>query len=41
MAATTVGTRLRCEQCGTEIIVVKAAEDAVQCCGQPMAAREG
>lgn len=41
MAPTTVGTRLRCETCGTEIIVVKAAEGDVVCCAQPMTARAG
>jgi len=41
MASTTVGTRLRCERCGTEIIVVKAADGDVVCCAQPMTAREG
>jgi ribosomal protein S27E len=40
VAATKVGSRLRCERCGTEIIVVKAADAAVTCCGQPMAERE-
>jgi ribosomal protein S27E len=40
VAATKVGSRLRCERCGTEIIVVKAADDAVTCCGQPMVERE-
>jgi len=39
--ATAVGTRLRCEKCSTEIIVVKASEGEVTCCGQAMAAREG
>jgi hypothetical protein len=42
MASTKVGTRLRCEHCGTEIIVVKATEDSQpRCCEQPMVAREG
>jgi desulfoferrodoxin-like iron-binding protein len=41
MAATKVGTRLRCERCGTEIIVVKATDDDLACCGQPMVEREG
>jgi desulfoferrodoxin-like iron-binding protein len=31
-----VGTRHRCETCGTEVIVVKAPDGAVACCGQPM-----
>ena len=39
--ATAAGTRLRCEQCETEIIVVKGTDDVVSCCGQPMATREG
>ncbi len=41
MSPTTVGSRLRCERCGTEIIVVKATEAALTCCDEPMAAREG
>jgi hypothetical protein len=40
MAPTAVGARLRCAQCGTEIIVVKGTDDEVQCCGAPMTARE-
>jgi Desulfoferrodoxin, N-terminal domain len=39
VAPTAVGTRLRCERCGTEIIVVKATDGAVSCCGAPMAPR--
>ena len=39
--ATATGSRLRCEQCETEIIVVKGSAGEVSCCGQPMAAREG
>lgn len=31
-----VGSRLRCERCGTEIVVVKAPEGEIVCCGQPM-----
>jgi hypothetical protein len=38
---TAAGSRLRCEQCDTEIIVVKGTDAVVSCCGQPMAAREG
>ena len=38
---TAAGSRLRCEQCETEIIVVKGTDEVVSCCGQPMAAREG
>jgi desulfoferrodoxin-like iron-binding protein len=41
MAPTTVGARLRCEQCGTEIIVVKATDGDVVCCDQPMTTRDG
>ena len=41
MAPTKVGSRLRCEHCGTEIIVVKATDAEVTCCGQAMAVREG
>jgi hypothetical protein len=41
MAEAAVGSRLRCGECGTEIIVVKATEAEVSCCGAPMAAREG
>jgi len=41
MAPTAVGTRLRCASCGTEIIVVKGTDGEVQCCGAPMAPREG
>ncbi|MEX0666543.1 MAG: hypothetical protein WD598_17445 [Acidimicrobiia bacterium] len=41
MAGTTVGARLRCGTCGTEIIVVKATDTDVSCCDAPMAPREG
>jgi hypothetical protein len=30
------GTRLRCAKCGSEIILLKAHEPAVECCGEPM-----
>jgi hypothetical protein len=30
------GTRLRCDHCGSEIIVLKAANPVVECCGQLM-----
>jgi hypothetical protein len=39
--ATAAGTRLRWEQCETEIIVVKGTDGEVSCCGQAIAAREG
>jgi hypothetical protein len=35
------GTRLRCAQCETEIIVVKAVDGDVSCCSEPMAPKEG
>ena len=40
MSAPKVGERLRCEKCGTEIIVVKAPGGAVSCCGQAMGGKE-
>jgi hypothetical protein len=39
--STATGSRLRCAQCETEIIVVKGTDGEVSCCGQPMAVREG
>lgn len=30
------GTRLRCEECGSEFIVVKAEGPALQCCGKDL-----
>jgi len=39
--ATAPGTRLRCSQCETEIIVVKGTDGEVSCCSEPMAQREG
>ena len=36
---TAPGNRLRCEQCQTEIIVVKGTNGELSCCGQAMAAR--
>jgi len=41
MSPTAVGTRLRCDQCGTEIIVVKATDGDVACCGAPMNPKDG
>jgi Desulfoferrodoxin, N-terminal domain len=35
-ASTTVGTRLTCGQCGTEVIVVKVPEGELTCCGARM-----
>ena len=40
MSAPKVGERLRCETCGTEIIVVKAPGGAVSCCGATMVGKE-
>lgn len=34
---TKAGTRLRCATCGSEIVVVKAQEAQLTCCGQPLA----
>jgi len=41
MAPTTVGARLHCSKCGTEVIVVKGTDGEVLCCEAPMAPREG
>ena len=40
MTPTPAGTRLRCTTCSTEVIVVKTADDAIACCGAPMAPQE-
>ena len=40
MPGTAVGARLRCAECGTEIIVVKGTDGDVSCCDTPMAPRE-
>ncbi|HEX9467103.1 MAG TPA: desulfoferrodoxin [Acidimicrobiia bacterium] len=37
--STAAGSRLRCAQCGTEIIVVRGTEGVVACCGLPMTAK--
>jgi hypothetical protein len=39
MSAPAVGTRLRCSECGTEIIVVKAPTGPLSCCGAEMTTR--
>ena len=31
-----VGTRLRCESCGTEIVVVKPSAGPISCCEESM-----
>ena len=35
------GTRLRCAQCETEVLVVKGTEADISCCGQVLVAKEG
>jgi hypothetical protein len=30
------GTRLRCESCGTEIIILKSSDPMLECCGEAM-----
>jgi len=37
MESPQVGTRHRCPKCGTEVIVVKAPEGTVACCGEVLA----
>jgi ribosomal protein S27E len=32
-----VGTRHKCSRCGTEVVVVKAPDGAVSCCGETLA----
>jgi hypothetical protein len=34
--ANLVGKRYQCTKCNTEMIVTKAGEGALGCCGQPM-----
>ena len=34
--ANEMGKRYRCAKCGTELIVTRAGNGAVTCCGQPM-----
>jgi hypothetical protein len=36
-----IGTRLRCAQCETEVLVVKATDAEIMCCGQPLSPKEG
>jgi hypothetical protein len=35
--ATAAGTRLRCDVCGSEAIVITAHDPVLTCCGQPLA----
>jgi hypothetical protein len=41
MTPTKVGTRLRCQRCSTEIIVVTSSDTELYCCNEPMSLREG
>ena len=34
--ANQVGKRYICQKCGSELIVTKAGEGTITCCGQPM-----
>ena len=34
--ANQVGKRYQCTKCGTEMIVTKAGDGEIACCGQPM-----
>jgi hypothetical protein len=36
-----VGSRLRCAQCESEVLVVKGTDSEISCCGQPLAPKEG
>jgi hypothetical protein len=36
-----VGSRLRCAQCESEVLVVKGTDAEISCCGQPLAPKEG
>lgn len=31
-----VGTRVRCESCGSEAIITGPADATIECCGQPV-----
>jgi hypothetical protein len=35
------GSRLRCAQCETEILVVKGTDAEISCCGQVLVVKEG
>jgi desulfoferrodoxin-like iron-binding protein len=37
--ATQVGKRYYCERCGSEMLVTRAGEGLLSCCGQPMQLR--
>ena len=38
--ANQVGKRYFCEKCGSEMLVTKAGDGGLSCCGQPMQPRE-
>ncbi len=38
--ASQLGKRYRCQNCGTEVLCVKAGEGAVVCCGKEMEVQE-
>jgi hypothetical protein len=35
------GTRLRCESCGSEVLVVKPSDPELTCCGNPLSPMAG
>jgi rubrerythrin len=36
MGVPKAGQRLRCDQCGTEVVVIKSPDQVPKCCGQPL-----
>ena len=40
MSIPKAGTRLKCQECGTEVMVVKAPGAALSCCGKEMGGRD-
>lgn len=38
--ANQVGKRYLCAKCGTEMIVTKAGDGEIACCGQPMGPKQ-
>jgi rubrerythrin len=36
MDAPKAGQRLQCQQCGTEVVVIKPPEQVPECCGHSM-----
>ena len=35
-----LGRRFRCEVCNTEVLITKAGEGQVECCGKPMTVQQ-